>query len=139
MDLEVVSAPRRGDGAVTVIDPTGRHLKVPSWMLHAEAALASLTDRGVPSVASLLVVWLLLRGVLPGPEGSSASETDTLAPPRSQRGQGGVGETAEAHARRGGGARRRVRGMGAGGTEGVDRTHGRRDRGRARGGAQEAP
>src|ERR1700682_1044696 len=31
--LQIVRRPKRGDGAVSVIDPAGRRLKIPVWML----------------------------------------------------------------------------------------------------------
>ena len=36
--LQVVRRPKRGDGAVSVIDPTGKRLKIPVWMLLPECA-----------------------------------------------------------------------------------------------------
>jgi hypothetical protein len=36
--LQVVRRPKRGDGAVTVVDPTGKRLKIPLWMLSPDAA-----------------------------------------------------------------------------------------------------
>jgi hypothetical protein len=31
--LQILRRPKRGDGAVSVLDPTGRRLKIPLWML----------------------------------------------------------------------------------------------------------
>src|ERR1039457_7382310 len=36
--LQIVRRPKRGDGAVSIIDPTGRRLKSPVWMLLPECA-----------------------------------------------------------------------------------------------------
>ena len=45
--LEVVCAPRpgNGDGAVTVLEPTGQRLKIPCWMLSPAAAQVRLAER----------------------------------------------------------------------------------------------
>ncbi len=57
-DLEVVCAPRRGngDGAVTVVDPTGQRLKIPCWMLSPAAAQVRLAEQAEVDVRALL--WL---------------------------------------------------------------------------------
>src|SRR5213082_806400 len=36
--LQIVRRPKRGDGAVCVMDPAGRRLKIPVWMLLPECA-----------------------------------------------------------------------------------------------------
>ena len=36
--LRVVRRPKRGDGAVSVVDPAGKRLKIPVWMLLSECA-----------------------------------------------------------------------------------------------------
>src|SRR6201996_4990260 len=36
--LQILRRPKRGDGAVCVIDPAGRRLKIPVWMLLPECA-----------------------------------------------------------------------------------------------------
>src|SRR5438876_4968828 len=43
--LQVVRRPKRGDGAVAVIDPTGRRLKIPVWMLLQDCADIKITER----------------------------------------------------------------------------------------------
>jgi hypothetical protein len=58
--LQIVRRPKRGDGAVCVIDQTGRRLKIPVWMLSPEAAgiviseQAHLSKQALLSLASLL-------------------------------------------------------------------------------------
>src|SRR5260370_121201 len=43
--LQIVRRPKRGDGAVSIIDPTGRRLKIPVWMLLPECAEIKITER----------------------------------------------------------------------------------------------
>jgi len=52
--LEVACRPRREDGRVTVIDPTGVRLKIPGWMLLPEAARHSLSCEAAISDRALL-------------------------------------------------------------------------------------
>ena len=65
--LQVVRRPKRGDGAVSVIDPTGRRLKIPVWMLLPECAAINITDRPHLSKEALLSLALLLATPL-GPQ-----------------------------------------------------------------------
>ena len=61
--LQLIRA-KRGDGAVTVLDPNGRRLKIPTWMLSAEAAdvriaeQAYLSKHALQSLADLLAIRL---------------------------------------------------------------------------------
>ena len=65
--LQVIRRPKRGDGAVSVIDPTGRRLKIPVWMLLPDCAEIKITERPHLSKESLLSLASLLS--LPDPEG----------------------------------------------------------------------
>ena len=62
--LQIVRRPKRGDGTVSVIDPTGKRLKIPMWMLLPECAAINITDRphlckeALLSLASLLATPL---------------------------------------------------------------------------------
>jgi len=53
-ELEVACRPRREDGCVTVIDPEGVRLKIPAWMLVAEAARHGLSGEAAISGSALL-------------------------------------------------------------------------------------
>ena len=53
-ELEVACRPRREDGCVTVIDPEGVRLKIPAWMLVAEAARHSLSSGAAISGIALV-------------------------------------------------------------------------------------
>jgi len=62
--LQLIRRPKREDGAVTVLDPNGRRLKIPTWMLSAEAAdvriaqQAFLSKHALQSLVDLLAVRL---------------------------------------------------------------------------------
>src|SRR5260370_1157010 len=43
--LQILRRPKRGDGAVSIIDPTGRRLKIPVWMLLPACAEIKITER----------------------------------------------------------------------------------------------
>jgi hypothetical protein len=58
--LQVVRRPKRGDGAVSVIDPTAKRLKIPVWMLSPECAEIKITDRPSLSKKALLSLTSLL-------------------------------------------------------------------------------
>ena len=58
--LQVVRRPKRGDGAVSVIDPTGRRLKVPVWMLLSDCVDTKIVEQPTLSKDALLSLTSLL-------------------------------------------------------------------------------
>ena len=52
--LQIVRKPKRGDGAVSIIEPTGRRLKIPVWMLLPECAEIRISARPRLSKEALL-------------------------------------------------------------------------------------
>ena len=62
--LQLIRRPKRGDGAVTVLDTNGRRLKIPTWMLSAEAADARIAEQAylskhaLQNLADLLAIRL---------------------------------------------------------------------------------
>ena len=58
--LQIVRRPKRGDGAVSVVDPAGRRLKVPVWMLLSDCAKIKITERPHLSKKALLSLTSLL-------------------------------------------------------------------------------
>ena len=62
--LQLIRRPKRGDGAVTVLDSNGRRLKIPTWMLSSEAADARIAEQAylskhvLQSLADLLPIRL---------------------------------------------------------------------------------
>ena len=58
--LQIVRKPKRGDGAVSIIDPTGRRLKIPVWMLLPECAEIDITERPRLSKGALLSLTALM-------------------------------------------------------------------------------
>jgi hypothetical protein len=58
--LQIVRRPKRGDGAVSVIDQSGRRLKIPVWMLSPQAAGAVISEQIHLSKEALLSLAALL-------------------------------------------------------------------------------
>jgi hypothetical protein len=62
--LQLIRRPEREDGAATVLDPNGRRLKIPTWMLSAEAAAVRIAEQAyldkhaLQSLADLLAIRL---------------------------------------------------------------------------------
>ena len=85
VSLRVVRRPARGDGAVCVIDPTGRRLKIPVWMLSPEAG-----DRTIAARAHLGRDALLrLTSLLTPPLEAESRVHDSLLHTGVDRGKGG--------------------------------------------------
>ena len=53
--------PKRGDGAVCVIDPTGRRLKIPVWMLLPDSAEIKIAEQPYLSKEALLRLASLME------------------------------------------------------------------------------
>jgi hypothetical protein len=58
--LQILRRPKRGDGAVCVIDPGGRRLKIPVWMLSRESAEMMISERPYLSKEVLLSLASLI-------------------------------------------------------------------------------
>jgi hypothetical protein len=58
--LRVLRRPKRGDGAVSVIDPAGKRLKIPVWMLARDCAEMKITERPHLSREALLSLASLI-------------------------------------------------------------------------------
>ena len=52
--LRVTRRPKRGDGAVSVIDPVGKRLKIPVWMTFSDAAEITVSEQAHLSGEALL-------------------------------------------------------------------------------------
>src|SRR4029079_8984520 len=67
--LRILRRPKRGDGAVCVIDPAGRRLKIPIWMLLPECAEITISQRPHLGKRALLSLASLITSQLdsPGP------------------------------------------------------------------------
>ena len=63
--LQVVRRPKRGDGAVSVMDPIGKRLKIPLWMLSPGCAAITITEKAYLSKEALLHLTSLLVTRLP--------------------------------------------------------------------------
>jgi hypothetical protein len=59
--LRILRRPKRGDGAVSVMDAAGKRLKIPVWMLLPAAADMKISEQSRLSREALLNVTLLLR------------------------------------------------------------------------------
>jgi hypothetical protein len=60
LNLQVIRKPQRGDGAVSVVDPTGKRLKIPVWMLLPDSAQIKIAERAHLSREALLSLTSLL-------------------------------------------------------------------------------
>lgn len=58
--LQVVRRPRRGDGAVSVIDTVGKRLKIPTWMLQPDCVNTKIVQQANLSKHALLSLTSLL-------------------------------------------------------------------------------
>ena len=61
VELEVISSSRRNDSVVVVRDPAGSPLKVPRWMLSADATQINVSTHAVPSATALIAVAQMLQ------------------------------------------------------------------------------
>ena len=75
--LRVLRKPKRDDGAVVVLDPAGRRLKIPVWMLLPNAAHPELAEQAHLSKQSLLNLTGLLK------QWSGSGNSDNLLEPSS--------------------------------------------------------
>ena len=93
--LQILHRPKRGDGAVCVMDPAGRRLKIPVWMLLSECAGIRISRRphlgkeALLSLASLIASQLasedrvhdnLLQTPVSRCEGGRRGATSTSGP-----------------------------------------------------------
>src|SRR4030081_272819 len=62
--LRILRRPKRGDGAVCVIDPAGRRLKIPIWMLLPECAEITISQRPRLGKQALLSLASLIASQL---------------------------------------------------------------------------
>ena len=63
--LQILRRPKRGDGAVSVIDRAGRRLKIPVWMLSPDCAVIKISEEVHLSKTSLLSLMTLLSPHVP--------------------------------------------------------------------------
>jgi hypothetical protein len=59
--LRVLRKPKKGDGAVIVMDAVGKRLKIPVWMLSPEAARAEIGTDAYLNSDSLLSLAILMQ------------------------------------------------------------------------------
>ena len=93
--LQILRRPERGDGAVCVLDPSGRRLKIPVWMLEPECARITISGRPHLGKEALLSLALLIgsqpdskdcahddnpRTAVSGSEGGHRGATPTSGP-----------------------------------------------------------
>jgi hypothetical protein len=113
--LRILRKPKRGDGAVCVMDPGGRRLKIPVWMLLRECAEIMISERphlgreALLSLASLIASQPdsngrahddLLQTPVSGCEGGHRGTTSTSGPDDSKGKRCGVdgrGDTRRSH------------------------------------------
>jgi len=97
--LQIIRQPKRGDGAVTVLGSNGRRLKIPAWMLSAEAADATIAEQAylskhaLQSLANLLALRLPTEennhdNLLPRVTGPQGGQRGAVGTSRREDGQG---------------------------------------------------
>jgi hypothetical protein len=97
--LRVIRRPKRGDGAVSVLDPVGKRLKIPAWMLSEAAARVQMAEQALLSrealfnLTSLLIQPTvtgihdnLLQTPVSGCKGGHRAAATTLKPGPNRRG-----------------------------------------------------
>ena len=122
--LQILRRPKRGDGAVSVIDPAGRRLKIPVWMLSPECAEIKPTERPHLSKEALLS----LTSLVSSPLGAEDHLHDNLLQTAVDGCEGGCRDATKVS----GPAdpkRKRSRADGRSGTRRSDRSHGPRSGG----------
>ena len=113
--LEILRSPKRGDGAVCVMDRAGRRLKIPVWMLLPECTEIKISQQphlgkeALLSLASLIASQLaskdrvhdnLLQTPVSGCEGGHRGAASTSGPDDSKgmrRGVTGPSDTRRTH------------------------------------------
>ncbi len=97
--VQILRRPKRGDGAVSVIDRAGKRLKIPVWMLSPEAGSIVISERihlskeALLSLASLLSLYAgenrghdnLLSTAVNECQGGHRGATGTIGPDDSGR------------------------------------------------------
>jgi hypothetical protein len=84
--LRILRRPKRGDGTVCVIDPCGRRLKIPVWMLLRECAEIMISERPRLNKEALLSLASLIASQ---PDSKGRVHDDLLLTPVSEC-EGGV-------------------------------------------------
>src|SRR3984893_16838899 len=128
--LRVLRRPERGDGAVCVVDPAGRRLMVPIWMLLPECAETTISQRPHLSKQALLSLASLITSQLDSkdPVHDNLRQTPVSG---CEGGRRGATSTSGADDAKG----MRCRANGRSNTRRSDRTHGpRSSNGLSRGG-----
>ena len=87
--LRILRRPERGDGAVCVMDPAGRRLKIPIWMLLPECAEITISQRPHLGKQALLSLASLITSQLD----SKDPDHDNLRQTRVSGCEGGRGAT----------------------------------------------
>jgi hypothetical protein len=117
--LQVVRRPKRGDGAVAIVDPAGKRLKIPLWMLSPECADVTITEEPYLSSESLLSLASLLSTRLRAADQIRDNLLPTVVDGH-KGGQRGATTTSGPGDRKG----KRGRAHGRKGTNRTDRSHG---------------
>jgi hypothetical protein len=118
--LQVIRRPGRGDGAVSVLDLTGRRLKIPLWMLSPHSTDIKISNRAHISIEALLSLASLFAPLL-DPE-SNTHDNLVQTDPEACKG-GDRGATTTAGPKSNGGASRAHRRDGSNRTGGSDGAH----------------
>jgi hypothetical protein len=119
--VQILRRPKRGDGAVCVMHPNGRRLKIPVWMLLPECAEIMISERPHLSKEALLSLASLIASQL---DSKDRGQHNLLQPPVGGCDGGRGGTTSTSGPDDSKGMRSRVHGRGD--TRRSHRTHGPR-------------
>ena len=86
VSLQILRKPKPGDGAVSVIDQTGKRLKIPVWMLSPDSSRIKISEQVHLSKEALLSLTSLLS-----PHASENRDHDNLLPTAVDGCKGGHG------------------------------------------------
>jgi hypothetical protein len=90
LTLQILRRPERGDGAVCVMAPDGRRLKIPVWMLSRECAEIMISERPRLDKETLLYLASLIASQ---PDSKGRAHDDLLQTPVGGREGGHHGTT----------------------------------------------
>ena len=94
--LRVVQRTRRGGSAVTVVEPSGARLKIPTWMVSPVAAQMLVSERAHLSAKALLNLAKLLESVSTQ-ESRTSDRLPTNVSGRKKGGRRGTTSTLRSH------------------------------------------
>ena len=119
--LQILRRPKRGDGAVSVIDPVGKRLKIPVWMLSSDCAEIKVTEQPHLNKEALLSLASLVSSQVNAEYHAHDKLLQTAVAGCEEDCRDAAGASGPADRKR-----KRSRATGRSGTRRADRSHGPR-------------